>query len=212
MAERAHRPGRARAPRRAAASTRAAAAHPASRHSSVASVIGTSGSASRPSVPASGSSSARMPGAPARVAGSRSAVRDAHHQPRHAAAISRNGTRKASACWPPSVDAQPRQPRRQPRQVGIRPGQVLAFLPVEGLVDEQRQARGDHQLQREQQQPQARRTTTRPDDCTLDDCRLGQARPGQPPPRPFRVRRRFPHRSHAIATLGACPRHRPAPC
>ena len=50
--------------------------------------------------------------------------------------------------------ADPCQPRGHPRQVGIRPGEVAAFLPVERLVDEQRQARGQHQVDQAHHGPQ----------------------------------------------------------
>src|SRR5690606_16932250 len=48
-----------------------------------------------------------------------------------------------------------RQPGAQPRQVRIGPGQVPAFLPVERLVHEQRQPRGQRELQDAGRQPQA---------------------------------------------------------
>ena len=49
--------------------------------------------------------------------------------------------------------AQPGQPRGHPRQVRIGHGQVPALLPVEGLVHEQRQPCGHHQLERTGQRP-----------------------------------------------------------
>ena len=50
-------------------------------------------------------------------------------------------------------DADAREPRRQAGQVGIGPGQVLAFLPVERLVHEQRQVRSQHRLEQQDCDP-----------------------------------------------------------
>src|SRR3546814_1992544 len=49
---------------------------------------------------------------------------------------------------------EPDQPRGEPGQVRVRPRQVPAFLPVEGLVDEQRQARRHSHLQQRNDCPE----------------------------------------------------------
>ena len=85
--------------------------------------------------------------------GSEFARGDARHQPWQHCGDQQERRAQRQRVVAAHRDAEPREPCREPRQVRIRPCQVLAFLPVEGLVDEQRQARGDHQLDEQSAPP-----------------------------------------------------------
>ena len=60
---------------------------------------------------------------------------------------------QAERVVPEQAHADPGQPRGEPRQVGVGPRRVHAFLPVERLVHEQRQVHGEHALDREHGTP-----------------------------------------------------------
>ena len=82
------------------------------------------------------------------------ARRDAHHQQRHHRGDQQERRAQRQGMVAAEFDTEPRQPRGQRRQVGIGRGEVLAFLPIERLVDEQRQPRGNQQLHQRDRAPQ----------------------------------------------------------
>ena len=93
-------------------------------------------------------------GQPRRPALAELAPHDVHHHPRQRRAHQQKRQARAQMAVARDLYAEPDQPRGQPRQVGVGPGQVLAFLPVEGFIHEQRQLAGDHQLEHRDHRPQ----------------------------------------------------------
>jgi hypothetical protein len=79
---------------------------------------------------------------------------DARDQPRHQCRQQQERRAQRQQVLAAERHPQPRQPGGQPGQIRIGGGQVLAFLPIERLVDEQRQARGRQQLGCGDQHPQ----------------------------------------------------------
>lgn len=77
----------------------------------------------------------------------------AHHQQWQQRADGQERQAQGKHMMATDLHAQPCQPCGQPGQIRIRGRQVLAFLPVERFIDEQRQARSDHQLGRCDQRP-----------------------------------------------------------
>ena len=96
----------------------------------------------------------RAAGQPRRPALAELALHDAHHHPRQRRAHQQERQPRTQVVVAGNLHAQPDQPRGQPRQIRVGPGQVLAFLPVEGFVDEQRQLAGHHQLEHRDSRPQ----------------------------------------------------------
>ena len=82
------------------------------------------------------------------------AAHHAHHHPRQRRTHQQERQAHAEVVVAGHFHAQPDQPCGQSRQVGIGPPWMLAFLPVECLVHEQRKLGGHHQFEQQHPEPQ----------------------------------------------------------